>query len=81
LDDSLAFFDANDAYKLVDLSELFSITGTCLDSYTITLLDAGDTWAGKSGTAILAPSKALDLSVNQIEISWSLINSGLNTAP
>ena len=84
IDDSLTFFDKNDDYNIVDLAELFLITPAAYsitEPFTITLLAVDNDWAGLEGTAILAPSYASDISVNQIEISWKVFASDTNTAP
>ena len=84
IDDSLTFFDKNNDYNIVDLAELFSITPasySLTEPFTITLLAVDTEWADLEGTAILAPSNALDLSANQIEISWKVFASATNTAP
>jgi len=81
---SLTFFDKNDDYKIVDLAELFSITPAAYsltEPFTVTLLAVDIDWAELEGTAILAPSNALDLSANQIEISWKVYASAINNAP
>jgi len=76
----MTFYDVENDYAEIDLSELFSVTSTCsiIEPYVITMLDVDESWIGSSGTTIIAPSSGLNLFRQSyydfMECHWRLYN-------